>query len=156
MSQDSKVSTLHSSCTIRQAQLYDCNAMAELALQLGYECAGEEVRDRLTQMQDLRHQYAVFVAELPGGQIAGWVGAYLFHSIEVESCAEISGLVVDQNLRSRGIGKILLDAAERWAIEIGCQTISVRSNVKRDRAHRFYSNNGYQHVKTQKEFRKVL
>jgi GNAT superfamily N-acetyltransferase len=156
MSQDSKVAALHSSCTIRQAQLCDCNAMAELALQLGYECSGEEVRDRLTHMQDLHHQYAVFVAELPGGQVAGWVGAYLFRSVETESCAEISGLVVDQNLRSRGIGKILLEAAERWAVEIGCQTISVRSNVKRDRAHRFYSNNRYQHVKTQKEFRKIL
>jgi PhnO protein len=130
--------------------------MAELALQLGYECSGKEVCDRLTQMQDLQHQYAVFVAELPEGRVAGWVGAYLFRSVEVERRAEISGLVVDQNLRSRGIGKILLDAAERWAIEIGCQTISVRSNVKRDRAHRFYSKNGYQHVKTQKEFRKVL
>ena len=129
--------------------------MADLAVQLGYQCSGEEVRDRLTHMSDL-NQYAMFVAEIPGGQMAGWVGAYVFRSVETPSCAEISGLVVDQNLRSRGIGKVLLDAAERWARRIGCQTMSVRSNVKRDRSHQFYLNHGYQHVKTQKEFHKTL
>jgi GNAT superfamily N-acetyltransferase len=129
--------------------------MADLAVQLGYECTGEEVQKRLSQMQDPR-QYAVFVAELGEGRIAGWIGAYLFRSVETRSCAEISGLVVDQAIRSRGIGKILLDTAEGWARSNGCDTVSVRSNVKRDRAHRFYSNNGYEHAKTQKEFRKNL
>jgi len=129
--------------------------MADLAVQLGYESTGEEVHERLTHMQD-PNRYAVFVAELPGGQITGWIGAYLFRSVETDSCAEISGLVVDQDMRSHGIGKILLDAAEEWARRIGCDAISVRSNIKRDRAHRFYAKNGYEHVKTQKTFRKTL
>jgi GNAT superfamily N-acetyltransferase len=101
-------------------------------------------------------QYAVFVAELPGGQIIGWIGAYLFRSVETASYAEINGLVVEQAIRSRGIGELLLTAAEEWARSIGCDAISVRSNVERDRAHRFYTNNGYEHVKTQKEFHKSL
>jgi GNAT superfamily N-acetyltransferase len=129
--------------------------MADLAVQLGYECTGEEVQKRLSQMQD-PNGYAVFVAKLPQGRIAGWIGAYLFRSVETESCAEINGLVVDQNVRSRGIGKMLLDSAEQWARSVGCDAISVRSNVKRDRAHRFYRKNGYELVKTQKEFRKSL
>jgi len=155
MNQDSNVATLHSSCTVRMAQPGDCDPMADLAVQLGYECSGDEVSDRLNHLRDPR-QYVVLVAELPGGKLAGWIGAYLFRCVETGSCAEISGLVVDQNLRSRGIGKVLLDAAEGWARRIGCNTISVRSNIKRDRAHRFYLNNGYQQVKTQKEFRKIF
>lgn len=142
-------------CSVRLARPCDCNAMADLARQLGYDCTGEEVRERLRQMQD-SSQYAVYVAELRGGQIAGWIGAYLFRSIETSSCAEINGLVVDQNVRSRGIGRRLLNTAEEWARQIGCATVSVRSNIKRDRAHRFYETNGYEHVKTQKEFRKSL
>jgi GNAT superfamily N-acetyltransferase len=129
--------------------------MADLAVQLGYECTGEELQKRLSHMQD-PSGYAVFVAELPEGRIAGWIGAYVFRSVETGSCVEISGLVVDQNVRSRGIGKMLLDSAEQWARSVGCDAISVRSNIKRDRAHRFYINNGYEHVKTQKEFRKRL
>lgn len=129
--------------------------MAGLALQLGYECTSEEIEERVGHMQD-SNCYAVFVAELPGGHIAGWIGAYLFRSVETGSCAEINGLVVDQSIRSRGIGRLLLDAAEEWGRRIGCDTMSVRSNFKRDRAHRFYESNGYRHVKTQKEFQKTL
>lgn len=82
----------------------------------------------------------------------GWIGAYVFRSVEMDSCTKISGLVVGHDMRSRGIGKILLDAAERWARGIGSRTISVRSNVERDRAHQFYLNNGYQHHKTQEDW----
>ena len=155
MNQDLNVVTLRSTCLVRPAQPCDSNAMAGLAVQLGYACTREEVYKRLSQMQDRDH-YAVFVAELSGGQIAGWIGAYLFQSVETDSCVEISGLVVDQNLRSRGIGKMLIDAAEQWARRVRCHVISVRSNITRDRAHRFYTINGYEHVKTQKEFRKSL
>jgi GNAT superfamily N-acetyltransferase len=155
MKQELKIVSIGSACAIRCARPCDCDAMAVLAGQLGYECTGEEVGKRINHMQDAE-KYAVFVAELPLGQIAGWIGVYLFWTVETGRRAEINGLVVDQSIRSRGIGKILLDAAEEWARSIGCDAISVRSNVKRDRAHRFYTNNGYQHVKTQKEFHKSL
>lgn len=155
MNEDSDIATLCSKCTVRAAQPHDCDAMATLAVQLGYQCTGDQIEERLKYMQD-PSAYAVFVAELPGGEIVGWIGVYLFRSVERDSCAEISGLVVEQDMRSRGIGKILLDAAEQWTRTTGCETISVRSNVKRDRAHRFYVNNGYEHDKTQKEFRKGL
>jgi GNAT superfamily N-acetyltransferase len=75
---------------------------------------------------------------------------------ETASYVGINGLVVDESIRSRGIGKILLSAAEEWARSIGFDVISVHSNVTRDRAHRFYLRNGYAHVKTQKEFHKSL
>jgi GNAT superfamily N-acetyltransferase len=50
----------------------------------------------------------------------------------------------------------LLEAAEEWARSRGCGAISVHSSAKRDRAQRFYANNGYQHIKTQKLLRKTL
>ncbi len=155
MEQQLNVVSVQSTCAVRPAQPCDCEAMAALAVQLGYECTGEEVRKRLRDMQD-SNQYAVFVAHLPEGQIAGWIGAYLFRSIETGSCVEINGLVVDERFRSRGIGRILLGAAEEWARSIGFDVIAVHSNVTRGRAHRFYTKNGYAHVKTQKEFRKSL
>jgi GNAT superfamily N-acetyltransferase len=155
MKEESDVGSLLHVCTVRRAQPRDYDKMAGLAGQLGYECTVEEVRKRLSHMLD-RSQYAVFVAELPGGQIVGWIGAYIFRSVETASYAEINGLVVEQAIRSRGIGKLLLNAAEEWARSIGCDAISVRSNAKRDRAHRFYANNGYEHVKTQKEFHRTL
>jgi GNAT superfamily N-acetyltransferase len=129
--------------------------MAALAVQLGYQCTGAEIRKRLDDMKDPT-QYGVFVAVLSRGEVVGWIGVYVFRAAELDTFAEISGLVVDETLRSRGIGKALLQVAEDWARRAGCGVISVNSNVIRDRAHRFYVSNGYQMVKTQKIFRKSL
>ena len=155
MHQEIEHVSIQSACAVRLAQPCDSDRIADLAGQLGYPCTSEEVRMRLSQMQDA-NQYAVFVAELPTGQIVGWIGLYVFRAVEMETVAEISGLIVDEDIRSCGIGKMLLDAADEWARRLGCHVISVLSNVKRDRAHQFYTNNGYEHVKTQKELRKKL
>src|SRR5215472_862313 len=143
-----------SACTIRPPQPEDASRMADLAGQLGYKCSREQVQKRLREMRD--GCYAFYVAELPDGQIAGWIGVYIFRSAVLDAFAEINGLVVDENNRSCGIGKLLLDAAEDWARSVGCEYFSVRSNSIRDRAHRFYTNNGFDLIKTQKVFRKPL
>jgi GNAT superfamily N-acetyltransferase len=102
------------------------------------------------------NQYGVFVAALPEGDVVGWVGVYILRAVELDAFAEISGLVVNEALRSRGIGKALLHAAEDWARRAGRTAISVKSNIIRDRAHRFYVSNGYELVKTQQIFRRTL
>jgi GNAT superfamily N-acetyltransferase len=142
-------------CIIRPPAPADFHAMAELAGQLGYPCTAREVRVRLATLKDPR-QYAVFVAEAPDGQVTGWIGVYIFRSVETAPCAQISGLIVDRALRSRGIGQLLLDAAAKWARRRGCGEIAVHTNVIRRRAHRFYERHGFQHVKTQKFLSKQL
>jgi len=155
MKQQINPATMQCTCEIRRPKLRDHDKMADLAGQLGYECTGADVQARLDEMCD-PNQYAVYVAELPGGQIAGWIGVYAFRAVELDYFAEISGLIVDQQIRSRGIGKALLDAAEQWARSHACSRISVRSAVTRESAHRFYTSNGYEHTKTQKSFQKSL
>lgn len=129
--------------------------MAELAGQLGYTCTAEQVRARLTDIRDA-NECAIYVAEIADGLIAGWIGVYLFRSVEMDKFAEISGLIVAEEHRSRGIGKVLLDAAEEWARGRGCALISVHSNVTRERAHHFYQINGYALYKTQQLFCKCI
>jgi len=143
------------SCTVRPPVANDYDRIAVLAKQLGYECTGEEIRGRLSEMQDM-NQYAVYVAQAPGGQIAGWVGACLFRSVEIGSVAALTGLVVDQQVRDREIGKALIDAAEAWARSVGCTVISINLGIMRPRARRFFIKNGYEHIKTHMEFRKLL
>lgn len=139
----------------RPAQPADGEAMAFLAEQLGYPCTGAEVRKRLDEMKDPM-QYGAFVAERSQGEVVGWIAANVLRTVELAPFAEISGLVVDEKLRSRGIGKALLNAAEDWAKRVGLAVISVNSNKIRARAHRFYLSNGYELVKTQKIFCKTF
>jgi GNAT superfamily N-acetyltransferase len=100
--------------------------------------------------------HAVFVAEVASGEIAGWIGLFVYRMVEADARVEISGLVVDERFRSKGIGEQLLARAEQWAGEKDCKAIGLRSNVIRERAHAFYVRHGYVHYKTQKAFRKNL
>jgi len=141
--------------TIRLARPADSERIAELATQLGYPSNPDEISRRLEQIQR-SDESSVFVAELDEGEIAGWIGMFVFRSIADEPRVEISGLVVDEKRRSQGIGEKLLERAEQWARERRCRTIGLRCNVIRARAHIFYSQHGYEDKKTQKSFRKLL
>ena len=113
MKQQLNPASLQCMCEIRPPKPGDCDKMANLAGQLGYECTGTDVQARLDEMWG-PNQYAVYVAELPGGQIADGSELPRVPGCRVRSFREISGLIVDQQIRSRGIGKALLDVAEQW------------------------------------------
>ena len=141
--------------TIRRAMSGDAPRIAELAGQLGYPATAAQMRERLREIKPAS-QHAVFIAESAKDGIIGWVHVSRQPLLEVEIRAEVNGLVVAENKRSLGAGARLLAAAEEWARKQGCKGMSVRSNVIRERAHKFYERNGYEHYKTQKSFRKPL
>jgi GNAT superfamily N-acetyltransferase len=126
-----------------------------LSGELGYPAKPEEIALRLRQIKP-PSQHAVLVAESAESRVIGWLHVSVEPLLETELRAEVNGLVVADDERSRGAGRLLLQAAEEWARKRGCKNMSVRSNVIRERAHQFYERNGYEHYKTQKAFRKVL
>lgn len=128
--------------------------LAELAGQLGYPSTGAEIERRFVGLESSR-DHKVFVAQA-NGEVVGWIGVFVYRCLEADARAEISGLVVDERVRSQGIGLKLLARAEEWARELGCAAIGLRSNVIRERAHLFYERLGYKYVKTQKSFRRDL
>jgi GNAT superfamily N-acetyltransferase len=145
----------HSEVRIRRARQSDAARIALLSGQLGYPTTARQMAARLKCA--LREKSgACFVAEANEEGVIGWVHVSVTPLLEVERRAEVNGLVVDEGVRSLGVGKSLLGAAERWAQKMGCKGMSVRSNVIRERAHDFYLREGYEHYKTQKAFRKAL
>jgi predicted N-acetyltransferase YhbS len=56
----------------------------------------------------------------------------------------ISMMVVDETLRSQGIGAALVRAAESALAAQGCYMVEVTSHVQRTGAHRFYERLGYE------------
>jgi GNAT superfamily N-acetyltransferase len=140
---------------IRRAKSSDAAQIAELCGQLGYPAKPADIVQRLRKIKPAS-QHAVLVAESPERNIIGWLHVSVSPLLEVELRAEVNGLVVADNERSRGTGALLLRAAEQWACNRGCKSMSVRSNVIRERAHEFYLRHGYEHYKTQKAFRKPL
>lgn len=139
---------------VRPAQASDVTMLAELSRQLGYPVAVEEMASRLRRVREGAIG-EVFVAVAGyDSPILGWTHVVPRLHLEEAPFAELAGLVVADSARSLGIGAALLAAAETWARAAGFAMMRVRSNVLRDRAHRFYERAGYQRIKAQAVFHK--
>ncbi len=136
-------------------KIEDAEAAARLATQLGYPSTAEQIERRFHALREAADA-RVFVAEGADGTPVGWIHVFGRRMLESDPDAEIGGLVVDERLRGRGIGKALMAVAEEWAREKGYRAVCLRSNVIRKEAHEFYKGLGYEVVKTQHKLRKQL
>ena len=133
----------------------DAARIAELSTQLGYPVTAGEVAGRLEALRGLEnHEFSV--ATLSGGEVVGWIHIYVRHVIMSDPMVEVDGLVVDERRRRAGIGKRLMEHAEKWAEDRGVYIVNLRSNVIREEAHAFYRRFGYGYIKRQMVFRKML
>jgi GNAT superfamily N-acetyltransferase len=144
-----------SSLKIRRAKPADAKRIAELCGELGYPATAAQVSARIRALRPAA-QHAALVAEHAHEGVLGWVHVSVSRLLEMDCRAEVNGLVVADGKRSHGAGAELLAAAEKWARQQKCHSVSLRSNVLRERAHQFYERLGYEHYKTQKAFRKTL
>lgn len=141
--------------TVRPARMDDAATISELCGQLGYACSAEQVRPRLGELL-ARQDHAVFVAELDGATVVGWVHVYLSPLLERDLQCEIGGLVTSEAHRGQGAGSLLMRRAEAWTTQHGGQAVCLRSNIMREGAHAFYRHLGYERVKTSYTFRKQV
>jgi GNAT superfamily N-acetyltransferase len=139
---------------IRPVTPQDAASAAALTGELGYPCEVAVMRARIEQLAGLP-DHGVFVATR-AGQVVGWVHISAVLHLQAEPRAEIGGLVVAAGARSSGIGARLVARAEQWARDHRFATIVVRSQIKREDAHRFYLREGYERTKTSAVFSKRL
>jgi GNAT superfamily N-acetyltransferase len=140
--------------SIRTATMDDAEAVARLTAQLGYELSSSEASGRLSRIV-ARADQQFLVAALEG-EVVGWVHVAVAEFVETGRFAIIGGLVVDRDRRRQGIGRLLMDRAEQWALGQECPVIRLWSSAARADAHRFYEGMGYTNVKTQYSFVKPL
>ena len=141
--------------SIRPAVNADAAALAELSTQLGYPLDEATMRARLAQVREHRVG-EVFIAADACDRVLGWTHVVPRLHLEEAPFAELAGLIVADGARGNGVGAALLLAAEAWAREHGHVRLRVRSNVVRERAHRFYVREGYVERKRQAVFDKTL
>lgn len=140
---------------IRAATESDAEALARLSGQLGYPADAGAIAQRLRAIAEA-DAGVVLAAVSADGSVSGFAQVVPQHFLIAAPFAELAALVVDEQARGARVGAALLDAAERWARERGFATMRVRSNVIRERAHRFYLREGYAEVKRQAVFSKQL
>jgi GNAT superfamily N-acetyltransferase len=143
------------SLLIRPTREEDVIRLADMADQLGHPSTVEQIRERFEILTKRSDSNVIFVAEADRKTV-GWVHAHIYNMLVDDPKLEIGGLVVDEKFRGNGIGAKLMQAVEAWAIEKGCFSVYIRSNVIRTRAHEFYKRIGYSMIKSHYIFRKVL
>lgn len=141
--------------TIRPVEAADAASVAELSGQLGYPATTEEIGDRITWLRRCSETQAAFVACVDS-KVVGWIESVVERHLQSPPFALITGLVVRDGVRGRGVGKKLCEEVERWSREKGLGIVRVTSRSSREDAHRFYLRDGYRQIKTSAVFEKIL
>jgi len=136
--------------TIRKVSVKDAIDISRLSGQLGYTISPKQTATQLLSINSSRNDIA-YTATIDR-KIVGWIHAFYTKRLECTSYCEIGGLVVDEQRRGMGIGKMLIEHIKLWCRDKGCNTLKVRSNVKRTEAHKFYLHSGFDEKKEQKVF----
>jgi GNAT superfamily N-acetyltransferase len=140
---------------LRRAVQSDAEELARLTSQLGYPSSAAVIGSRLARMLPSSND-CLLVVESSSGELVGWIHGFLSQFLESEYRVEIGGLIVDDRLRRKGIGRRLVRAVEDWALEQGAVELSVRCREDRAESHRFYESLSFTHTKTQRVFRKRI
>ncbi len=122
---------------VRPAVQSDAEPMARLLGELGYPTAPADVPERLERVN--ADGGAVYVAVDAANRIVGVTCLTSHFSIHTPGpVAYITALVTSSEARGSGVGRALVEEAERWARAAGCVRLSVTSAERRSDAHAFY------------------
>ncbi len=152
-----------SEVVVRKAEPRDLEALADLCTALWPESPREEHRQELSGILAGRNPSTLplqhFVAEFDG-RLVGFLEAGLRSHAD---CCDVShpvgyieGWYVEEAYRRRGIGALLVAAAEDWARAHGCREMASDSLIENELSERAHKALGYEVVAQSVLYRKKL
>ena len=134
---------------VREASAEDAekiHALAdELAGAVGDSSPGlENVRERLAELLEEPRAWVLVAEDEGGGAVVGavslWIKPDLAHG---DSVVEVPMLVVSEDRRREGIGKLLMEKVQRLAAENGANLIELVATAQNSPAREFYRSLGF-------------
>ncbi|MDB6071557.1 MAG: GCN5-related N-acetyltransferase [Verrucomicrobiales bacterium] len=110
-----------------------------------------ELRSRLEKMTTRGYRC---IGAFQNDRIVGVAGYWLITRFYSGDYMDVDNVVVDESLRSQGIGTALMEWLEKHAHHLGCRSVMLDSYVTLSRAHRFYFRHGYEILGY--HFRKII
>ena len=127
--------------SLRSATPEDAERIAALFTDEGYPSGPSDIVDRLARF-DSEHS-RVIVAE-HDGEVLGFVAVHALPRFEhSDRIIRIMALVVDAGERGRGIGRLLMEEAERLGRDLDAAFAEVTAGHHRPDARRLYEELGY-------------
>ena len=127
---------------IRDARPSDAARLVELITELGHPIDEKRVRKNLAALKKTGETPLVATLDKTIVGICGVGRRVVIH--RAAPLGRITALVVTKEAQGLGLGRKLVDAAEKWMREEGCQLVEVTSNDRRAAAHAFYRHLGYE------------
>lgn len=138
---------------IRSAKSEDTQAICDLLKQMGYPQPLALIQEKFETLHNDSNSQILIAEER--GKIYGFLSLYFIPQIALQGdFAKICYLCVDENMRSKGVGHLLVKEAEQQARRRGCDRMELHSGMQRPLAHQFYLREGY--IEAPKYFRKAL
>jgi ribosomal protein S18 acetylase RimI-like enzyme len=133
--------------TIREVAAEDATEISMLSGQLGYNISEQQTLQNINALKQSKHS-EVLVAVYKQ-KLIGWMGISYVVTLTSPPLCEIHGLVVHEQFRGQGIGKMLIEKAKEWSKNKGADKLKLRCNIKRTEALLFYKKMGFMEVKQQ-------
>jgi GNAT superfamily N-acetyltransferase len=133
---------------VREAEEADLPAILRLYAQAGIDDARVlplEAATAIFRKMASYPRYHVYVAT-NGDAIVGTFALLVMDNLAHLGApsAVVEDVVVDETLRGRGIGGLMMKFAMKVAAECGCYKLTLSSNLKRTEAHAFYMSLGFE------------
>ncbi|MBK9591885.1 MAG: GNAT family N-acetyltransferase [Crocinitomicaceae bacterium] len=94
--------------------------------------------------ENLKNENIIYVLAFQNDEPAGFISCHaqwlLHHAALI---GEIQEMIVAEKFRSKGVGKLLIEALINIAKSNGINQLEVTSSKKRESAHRFYMREGF-------------
>jgi ribosomal protein S18 acetylase RimI-like enzyme len=127
---------------IRDAKPSDVPRLLELIRYLGHEIDEKSLRKNLKALKKTGELPLVATLDKTIVGMCGVGARVVIH--RPAPLGRITALVVAEDAQDKGIGRLLVDAAEDWMRKKGCALVEVTSNDRRAAAHAFYRHLGYE------------
>ncbi|KHD84185.1 GNAT family N-acetyltransferase [Heyndrickxia ginsengihumi] len=127
---------------IRDAKIEDWKEVMQLLEQLDYPNTQSFLKDKIKRLlHDPNEELLVYEHN---GKVIALISIHFIPQIALEGdFARISYFIVDQSIRSKGIGQQIEKYCTELAQKKQCDRIEVHCHASREEAHRFYARQGY-------------
>ena len=139
---------------IRAASKDDGSEITKLTSELGYLSSEEKIKEIL-DMVLIHDDHRLLVAETENKLVA-YIHLICTMRIGSDPFVEVAAFVIHSDYRKKGIGRNLLKESEKWTDEKNYKYLRIRSNIIREEAYKFFTQQGFTNLKTQEVFLKQV
>ena len=115
-------------------------ATYEVLTELYPSLTREEYVNELTFM--IQHNYTQVVV-MENEHCLGVSGVWIGNKLWCGKYLEIDNIIVSEKIRSKGVGKLIVDYLEKKAKSLGCNMMALDSYTTNFKAHKFFYNQGF-------------